>query len=75
MFDCRAILNRYTVHENENKRNYVHGREQGDYSVLSVNIHLASFGDSDQHPTDAELDRNDGGAVTNFENKKELGVD
>jgi hypothetical protein len=74
VWDKRGIiLHRDTVDENENQRDNVHGRKQPDHAVLDVDVHLAALGDADQHPTDTELDGDDGGDIADFKDQEELG--
>lgn len=75
LFNNRSVphgLGGNAIGEDENQRDDIHHCEDRDRCILNVDIHLPALGHSNQHPTDAELDWDDGGTISHFEDKEEL---
>jgi hypothetical protein len=69
-----GLYSRYGIAlEDDVKRSdQVHRREHGHDGVLGIYVELAVFGNSHQHESNAELDRDDGGAVEYLEQEEPL---
>lgn len=66
------VLNRAALENDVQQSNQVHGREHAADDVEAIDVGLPSGGNTHQHERDTELDRNDRGAVENFEEKEPL---
>jgi hypothetical protein len=68
----RHLLHRDTVSQDEDQSDDVHDHECSNDGILDVKVLFAPTSDSHQHPTDAELDRDDGRAIADFKNEEKL---
>lgn len=71
-YPWRHLLHRDTVSQNEDKSDDVHEHECNNDGILDVKVLFAPASYSHQHPTDAELDRDNGSAIADFKNKEKL---
>jgi len=68
----KDLLHGDAVDQNEDQSDNVHEHECGNDNILYVEVNFTATCHSNQHPTDAELNRNNGRAVANFKDQEEL---
>lgn len=68
----RSLLHGDAIDQNKDQSNDIHKHEHSDDHILYIEVRLAALRHSNQHPTDAELNWDDGSAVADFEDKEEL---
>lgn len=68
----KFILHGNAIDQDENQCDDVHQSEQGNDGILDIDVKLPPLGNTNQHPTDTELDGDDSSAVADFEDKEEL---
>ena len=60
------------VDQNKDQSNDIHSHECTNDGILCIEVRLTPLRHSNQHPTDAELNWNDGSTVADFKYEKEL---
>lgn len=66
------LLHGYTIDQDEDQSDDVHENERSNHGILGIKVRLAPLCHSNQHPTDAKLNRNDGSTVADFKDEEEL---